>query len=81
MVRSALAPFLRTSDMKHKPFNADNHAANDAAGKDVVLNYLRAHGVAAIENPDKYGVDIMAPRYEVERRTIHSENWPYDTGM
>ena len=79
MVRSALAPLSRTSDMKHKPFNAGNHAANDAAGKDVVLNYLRAHGVTAIENPDKYGVDIMAPRYEVERRTIHSENWPYDT--
>ena len=65
--------------MKRKPFNVGNHAANDAAGKDVVLSFLRDHGVKAIENPDKYGVDIMAPRYEVERRTVHSGNWPYDT--
>lgn len=62
-----------------KPFSKGNHAANDPIGKKIVLNYLQDHGVKAIENPDKYGVDLMAPRYEVERRTIHSKQWPYDT--
>ncbi len=32
-----------------------------------------------IENPNDYGIDIMAPVYEVERRTIKSEKWPYQT--
>jgi len=62
-----------------KPFSKGNHAANDPIGKKIVLSYLQDHGVKAIENPDQYGVDLMAPRYEVERRTIHTKQWPYDT--
>ena len=65
--------------IKRKPFNKDNHAANDPAGKEVVINYLRSKGVPAIENPDDYGVDIMIPGSEVERRTVYTKTWPYPT--
>ena len=33
----------------------------------------------SIENPDDYGIDILAAGYEVERRTIKSPYWPYPT--
>ena len=74
-----LFPHTMTTTYKRKPFSKGNHAANDGSGKAVVLNYLRNNGIKAIENPDDYGVDIMAPRFEVERRTIYSHKWPYDT--
>jgi|TARA_R100000482_G_C5079847_1_gene125498 hypothetical protein len=64
---------------ERKPFSEGNHASNDPVGKDIVLEFLRSKGIKAIENPDDYGVDIMAPIYEVERRTIYQANWPYKT--
>tara|TARA_R100001510_G_scaffold16650_1_gene14031 strand:- start:1032 stop:1457 length:426 start_codon:yes stop_codon:yes gene_type:complete len=64
---------------ERKPFSKGNHAVNDTLGKEVVLKFLRSKGINAIENPDDYGVDIMAPIYEVERRTIYQANWPYNT--
>ena len=62
-----------------KPFSASNHNANDGAGKKVVINFLRKRGIDAIENPNDYGIDIMAAKYEVERRTIYTDQWPYST--
>ena len=65
--------------MLRKPFSESNHKANDAIGKKIVIDFLNSKGVGAIENPDDYGIDIMAPVYEVERRTIKSKKWPYQT--
>ena len=62
-----------------KPFSAGNHKANDGAGKKFVIDFLRNNGVDAIENPNDYGIDIMAAKYEVERRTIYTDKWPYNT--
>ena len=62
-----------------KPFSEGNHAANDKPGKKVVIAFLKSVGINAIENPDDYGVDLLAAGYEVERRTIKSTKWPYPT--
>jgi len=64
---------------KTKPFSKGNHAANDKAGKKVVIEFLKSKGIQAIENPDEYGIDVLAAGYEVERRTIKRPYWPYPT--
>ena len=66
-------------DKVRKPFSKSNHDANDGVGKDVVIKFLRGRGVDAIENPDDYGIDVMVAKYEVERRTIYTDKWPYET--
>jgi len=65
--------------MIHKNFSEGNYQTNDSAGKDVVKAFLRNHNVRTYENPDKYGIDLLAPRYEVERRTIYFRTWMYKT--
>ena len=64
---------------KTKPFSKENHAANDKPGKKVVIAFLKSVGIDAIENPNEYGVDVLAAGYEVERRTIKKTKWPYTT--
>ena len=65
--------------MIYKQFNKESHAVNDKPAKDLVINFLKSKGVDAIENPDKYGIDIIVPRYEVERREIWIDNFPFKT--
>ena len=62
-----------------KPFSKSNHNANDGAGKKVVIDFLRSRGIDAMENPNDYGIDLMVAKYEVERRTIYTNKWPYKT--
>ena len=62
-----------------KPFSKSNHNANDGAGKKVVIDFLRGRGIDAMENPNDYGIDLMVAKYEVERRTIYTNKWPYKT--
>ena len=65
--------------MKYKQFCKENHAANDKPAKDVVINFLKLIGIDAMENPDQYGIDIIVPRYEVERREIWIDKFPFKT--
>ena len=65
--------------MLSKPFSKGNHKANDKPAKDAVLKFLRSKGLDAIENPNDYGVDILVSRYEVERRNIWTDKFPYKT--
>ena len=65
--------------MKYKQFSKENHAANDKPSKDLVINFLKSKGIDATENPDKYGIDIIVPRYEVERREIWIDKFPFKT--
>ena len=65
--------------MIYKEFNKESHAANDKPAKDLVINFLKSKGVDATENPDKYGIDIIVPRYEVERREIWIDEFPFKT--
>ena len=69
----------KPNNYKTKPFSKGNHAANDNPGKRVVIKYLGAKGIDAVENPNRYGIDILAAWYEVERRTILTNKWPYPT--
>lgn len=66
-----------------KPFSPGNHRANDAIGKNAVLQLLKRMNVDAEENPNKYGVDIIVKdrtrTYEVERRAIWHTTWPHPT--
>ena len=65
--------------MIYKKFNKENHDANDKPAKDLVISFLKSRGIDASENPDKYGIDIITPRYEVERRDIWKINFPFKT--
>ena len=65
--------------MIYKEFNKESYDANDKPAKDLVINFLKSKGLDAIENPDKYGIDIVVPRYEVERREIWIDKFPFKT--
>ena len=65
--------------MIYKEFNKESHAANDKPAKDLVIDFLKSKGLDAMENPDKYGIDIVVPRYEVERREIWIDEFPFKT--
>ena len=65
--------------MIYKQFNKESHAVNDKPAKDLVINFLKSKGLDAMENPDKYGIDIVVPRYEVERREIWIDEFPFKT--
>jgi hypothetical protein len=65
--------------MINKKFNKESHAANDKPAKDLVIRFLQSKGLDAIENPNDYGIDIMVSRYEVERREIWINSFPFKT--
>ena len=65
--------------MIYKKFNKENHKANDKPAKDLVIKFLQSKGLDAIENPNDYGIDVMVSRYEVERRTIWKDKFPFKT--
>ena len=65
--------------MIYKKFNKESYDANDKPAKDLVINFLRLKGLDATENPDRYGIDIIVPRYEVERRDIWINKFPFKT--
>ena len=65
--------------MIYKKFNEESYATNDRPAKDLVINFLKSKGLDAVENPDKYGIDIVVPRYEVERREIWIDEFPFKT--
>ena len=65
--------------MIYKEFHKESHAGNDKPAKDLVINFLKSKGLDAVENPDKYGIDIVVPRYEVERREIWIDEFPFKT--
>ena len=65
--------------MIYKKFNKENHKANDKPAKDLVIKFLQSKGLDAIENPNDYGIDVMVSRYEVERRIIWKDKFPFKT--
>ena len=65
--------------MINKEFNKESHAANDKPAKDLVIKFLKSKGLDAMENPNDYGIDIMVSRYEVERREIWVNSFPFRT--
>ena len=65
--------------MIYKEFNKDSYTVNDKPAKDLVINFLKSKGLDAMENPDKYGIDIIVPRYEVERREVWVDKFPFNT--
>ena len=44
----------------HKPFSKSNYEANDFSAKKAVISFLERLGLSVIENPDRYGVDLIA---------------------
>ena len=70
-----------------KQFSQDLHDQYDSFGRDRVVQYYAKHGVELQENPDKYGVDLIAyddgdkiGYVEVEVRESWKENiFPYDS--
>ena len=66
-----------------KVFNPKSHARSDASGKKTVIKYLKSIGIEAIENPNRYGIDLIVPgsdvTYEIEQRSVWIENWFYSS--
>jgi len=72
-----------------KPFEQDLHDKFDPSGKTAVINFLVNKGIEAVENPDKYGIDILVLRdgeiigsAEVEVRNYNHQDksiCPYNT--
>ena len=74
-----------------KKFIQGNYDANDSSGKKAVIKFLEKRGLSVKENPDKYGIDLIANGttyngkvfdnvpIEVERRNIWSRIFPYTT--
>ena len=44
----------------HKPFSKENYETNDFSAKKTVMSFLKKIGLSVIENPDKYGIDLIA---------------------
>ena len=65
--------------MSTKAFSETLYAANDAATRSTVKEYFEGY---AIDNPDKYGIDLIAQNLgiEVERRPLwKGKKFPFDT--
>jgi hypothetical protein len=58
-----------------KPFSPDLHEANDAAAKDALIKALLKRGILARENPDPYGIDILAVNKEMGYEVEVKHNW------
>ena len=71
----------------YKNFDQNNYDKNDQLTRDAVLRYLRGEGHYVIENPDKYGPDLIlysgykpVAYIEVERKLVwRGANFPYPT--
>lgn len=69
--------------MKSKPFEQSLHDENDLPAREVVKKfYADRFGATLLDNPDKYGVDLVTGDYkmcvEVERRPVwESGDFPF----
>jgi len=70
--------------MKSKPFEQSLHDENDLPAREVVKKfYADTFGAVLLDNPDRYGVDLVTTDYklsvEVERRPVwESGEFPFD---
>lgn len=70
--------------MKSKPFEQSLHDENDLPAREVVKKfYDRWFWATLVDNPDKYGVDLVTSDYslsvEVERRPVwESGEFPFE---
>lgn len=66
-----------------KRFDKTLHASNDAAAKNAVIEWLEADDWDVVENPDIYGIDLIAERdgrriyIEVEIKRGWSGSFPF----
>jgi hypothetical protein len=68
---------------ERKPFDQANFEENDPDSRRVVRAYFARNSVALIDNPDKYGIDLVSPdgffKVEVERRGIWTtKDFPFN---
>lgn len=65
-----------------KPFSQALYDRDDHA-KEFVIDWLwERHGIRALVNPDKYGVDLVTDKYEIEVEVKHNwkgEKFPYQS--
>ena len=66
-----------------KPFDKTLHSRHDYAAKNAVMEWLEGDGWTVYENPDKYGVDLLAYRdgrelmIEVEIKRAWNVKFPF----
>ncbi len=70
--------------MKYKPFDEKIFLENDPPSRKYIMSYMSASGFIFIENPDKYGVDLLlsgsSTGLELEHRTMW-DNGPFPFEM
>ena len=68
---------------RSKPFDQDNHDANDPKAREVVKAFWKeAFDITLNDNPDRYGVDLISAggvfKVEVEHRAVwKADDFPY----
>ena len=72
--------------MASKPFSQDLHDEYDERGRNAAKQLFKRWGIELRDNPDKYGVDLIAYKdgkmygcVEVEVRDAWKGNFAYDT--
>lgn len=68
-----------------KPFSKELFERYDSAAREIIKEWLSDEGWAVRDNPDKYGIDLIAEKdgtewmVEVEVRTSWNGNFPFKT--
>ena len=63
-----------------KAFDQELFEENDPKARKAVMGMLAGVGIETYENPNKYGVDLVVGRYEIERRECWTgDKFPFQT--
>ena len=67
---------------ERKPFDPANFEDNDPKSREVVKAYFRKNLIELVDNPDRYGIDLVSPdgffSVEVERRSVwNTHDFPF----
>ena len=65
-----------------KKFDKELYEKNDSLAKEAAKKFFAAQGVTAVDNPDKYGVDLLldtGSSIEVEVKHTWKDDFKFDT--
>ena len=65
-----------------KKFDKELYEKNDSLAKEAAKKFFAAQGVTAVDNPDKYGVDLLLDTgsfIEVEVKHTWKDDFKFDT--
>lgn len=60
---------------EYKSFSKSLHSKNDPQSRTVVIRFFKKKGIPLLENPDKYGVDLISPDGTLQIEIEHRLSW------